>query len=53
MDNYTKYYKNNYKQVNIKLKIEDYNRFVKLLGKLNLSKVDYLLYKMKEDEERG
>lgn len=53
MDNYNKYYKNSYKQVNIKLKISDYERLIKILDKLKISKVDYLLTKMKEDEDRG
>ncbi len=47
---YQEYYKDVYKQINIKLKVSDYNRFIKILKKKDITKVDYLLLKMKEDE---
>lgn len=50
---YKEYYSGNYKQVNIKLKNNDYNRFTKILEKKKVSKVQYILDKMKEDEING
>ena len=52
-EEYKEYYKENYKQLNIHLKVSDYERLIKILEKKKLTKVQYLLEKMKEDENNG